>query len=77
MKYTKNANDEKTFIVPFIANLNGKTALHLSIKPETGNTRSTEYFLSEFLSKMPFDHHGRAIADCIPPLVESEQSYVA
>ena len=68
-KFLDSAQSEG-FVVPFIENLDGNTALHSSTDDTTGNPRSTEYFLTSFLCNMPFDHHGRAISDCIPKLVE-------
>ena len=35
--------------------------------------RSAELFLSDLLSKMPLDHHSRAIAALIPELVKKQE----
>jgi len=76
LKFTESEEGQDPFIVPFIENLDGKTALHTSTEPETGNSRSTEYLLTQFLPKMPFDHHGRAIVDVIPTLAEQELPFL-
>ena len=77
LKFAEGSEEgEKPFVIPFIENLDGETALHISTKPETGNSRCTEYFLKKFLPKQPIDHHGRAIADIIPTLVEQEVPYL-
>jgi len=74
IKFTRGGEDP--FVVPFIENMNGDTALHTSMAKETGNSRSTEYFLRELLPGMPFDHHGRAISDLIPKLVKQELPFI-
>lgn len=76
LEFTENREGEDPFVVPFIENMSGKTPLHISTEPETENSRCTEYFLTEFLPKQPLDHHGRAIADIIPALVEQESPYL-
>ena len=40
---------EEPFAIPFIEDLHGKTALHLSLEGEAMNTRVTEHFLRELL----------------------------
>ena len=67
---------EQTFPIPFIDNISGVTALHLSLRDSTENTRVAEYFLKELLPGMPLDHHGRAIADIIPECVERDIRYL-
>ena len=69
LSFAYSQDGQETFIIPFIEDMYGKTALHNSIEPETGNSRTTEYFLTRLLPNMPFDHHGRAIHDLIPKLV--------
>ena len=51
LKFTESKEGEEPFVVPFIENMDGKTALHISTEPETGNSRCTEYFLTQFLPK--------------------------
>ena len=64
------------FNMPFIENLNGQTALHLSLDEKTQNTRVAEFFLRDLLSDMPLDHHGRAIADVIPDCINNNIAYI-
>ena len=76
LSFAYSQDGKETFIIPFIEDMYGKTALHNSIEPETGNSRTTEYFLTRLLPNMPFDHHGRAIHDLIPKLVQEELPYL-
>lgn len=41
-----------------------------------GDQRTTEYMLTDLLPDMPFDSHGRAIADLIPYLIGEELKFV-
>lgn len=76
LKYTGFDDEDDPFVVPFIENLSGETALHLSTEGDTADSRSTEYLLTELLPGMPLDHHGRAVADVIPKLVAQELPYL-
>ena len=70
--------EKKPFPIPFIDNLSGYTALHLSLTAgSTENTRVAEYFLQKLLPNMPLDHHGRAIADILPECVERDIRFLA
>ena len=59
------------FVVPFISDLDGNTPLHNSLYGDNmTNPRVVEYFLRELLPNMPLDHHGRAIVNCIPDMID-------
>ena len=58
------------FAIPFIKDIDGKTALHYSLEEKTENTRVAEFFFHELLPNMPLDHHGREIADLLPKCVK-------
>ena len=66
-----SSDPSEFFAVPFIENLYGKTALHNSLFGDNmTNPRVTEFFFKQLLPGMPLDHHGRAIADCIPMCID-------
>ena len=70
-KSAQNPNGDDIFAIPFIEDIDGKTALHVALDSEKGhNSRVAEFFLQELLPKMPLDHHGRAIANIIPDCIE-------
>ncbi len=76
-KCAQNQEGEEFFAIPFIEDVNGNTALHVSLddskdEKKGRNIRVAEFFLQELLPKMPLDHHGRAIADIIPKCIEHD-----
>ena len=72
-KCAQNPDGDEIFPIPFIEDIDGRTALHVSLDTERGhNSRVAEFFLQELLPPMPLDHHGRAIADIIPKCIEQE-----
>ena len=77
--------EKEPFPIPFIDNIHGETALHLSLtketlnltKASTENSRVAEFFLQKLLPNMPLDHHGRAIADILPECVTRNIRFLA
>ena len=62
---------ESRFVLPFISDINGQSPLQNSLHGDSlANPRVVEYFLKELLPQMPLDHHGRAIVDAIPEMID-------
>ncbi len=72
MRIFEIAHEEDSIIkyhVPFIPNLDSKTAIHYSIKHSDFKTIDT---LLKYLKYYDIDHHSRAIKDLYPIFIEKD-----
>lgn len=58
---------DQEFEMPFISDLHNKTPLHLCY--DNQDFKTADYFI-KYLANAPIDHHGKALKNLLPKLIE-------